>query len=149
MLTGSLLVLLESLWKAEKGTSFSEQTQHHIRMHSWEVGPKQIFVPPVGPWARHFCLVNNLYIWIQRPWRLRLRCKGLMEGKGQRLHFSLRNEHVQDLQAWERVSFTRGPALGSVWLEWGGIGGTEERWGWEDWQRVFIIYSLSRYLYQV
>lgn len=23
--------------------------QHYIRVHSWQVGPKQIFVPPVGP----------------------------------------------------------------------------------------------------
>ena len=35
----------------------------------------------------------------------RLRREGLVEGEGQRVHFKLRNEHLQNLQAWEKDFF--------------------------------------------
>lgn len=49
------------------------------------------------PQTSHSCLVNSLHIETQQACVSRLRCKGLVEGKGHRVHFERRNERVQNL----------------------------------------------------
>lgn len=144
---GLKLALLESLWEFEKDTPFSRQMQVYknqdsqlaSRAHTDIRAPRCPLGWSLLPGEQPACLT-------QQPWMSELRCTGPVEGKSGRVYFRLRNESIQNLQAWQRASFVWGLAHGSVRLK------SVVYWG--NWRQMWlgrlaevIYYSLIKQIF--